>query len=1227
MQARALYKKFHQLFLLTFLAVFITACGGGGGGGGDNGNERQLDDPPQTYKIQGSATGLSGDVTLSLNEEQITVSSNELFSFLTGLPEGTVFNVTIIDSGAEQQCEIINGSGTIGQADVNVVLQCSPIAALTFFLGGEVSNLTGELRLSSGTGETLSVTNNGAFSFTAAIATGTDFNVSVETQPLDQTCTLEGNSGVIANADYSDVSITCENNQLPTYAVGGTISNLNGSLELKINDGTPQTFTGENFNFSDVGISGAEFSVTVVSTPASQDCDVTNGTGTLGNENVSNVAISCSLKKLNITGDIAGHTGTTQVSLLVDNSVVATQTVQQNQSNFAFSPIDYGSNYSFDVTPASGQKCLFSNTGTGELLADLPIDVTCTELDKFLISGALTDLARGDIEIKLSNGGVEVERKTFSSPGAIVFDTGFLSGEEYALEIVSTPDTQNCSIDIADAGTITEDVTNLLVDCDDVPQYIVTTSIGDLFGTDSVTVKINGGSPITFGSNHSESIQVYEGQPFSFEVSGIPARYSGCNLTNESISEVTQVISATIDCPLITRVASGSVVGTLKSSPLTITASIDGVTVEETTLTSTTTFQFDEVPNGTFQLKVNNANKNYCHISPPSGTNSGKISNIDITCDDSLLLTSLNMQNSLYDCVSDGGFWIFVDEVNSSLNCSNRGISSLSGIEALTHLTDLDLSSNSLSDNDFDSLNDPIFSLGSTLVLNVNFNYDIRLTDNCNRIENEFINAKTSQLNCAGPNRDLSISLDINGGAANYISDVGDIALKNLRKRGYKTDTVVDIDPVDFPFFFDPVRDGSEATFNFNDVRPSLNCSPSVSPSTNINGNTITFNGDLDVTISCQAKQSVDINVTLEGGGYDDSGRENESVSGIELVYPKVAVPFNDANMSSKVGDDWLPGQNITFFDFPANEEHVSVWPGYGSSNSFSAPTGVYCEESIELTVDNGNRNFVLPCRQHTLQEKILPPLEVSTDTSLFADNRQYYALSVDTELSDFELSFPINTDRNLNFTLSQQTFTATPSPNANFIDPPLHQVFNVLADTQTLTPSAEELEGFTQPGEYLVGMLNNSSSSPITVDLKVQLNGALSEQATFRPLIEAGQLTQTWGTTQGNNTNPSSRLNDHAYDLEIKSSGGSNFEKSGAFVKITVTTASVDAYLLLTRQGSSQIIALNDYADIHSRATIFRALEPGNYKIYVSTFSATTSTEQFTLTVDSSMPAFTTLN
>ena len=255
---------------------------GGSGSGGST----------ASYSIGGTVSGLSGTVVLQDNGgDDLSVTANGPFTFATSLASGAAYGVTVKTNPSGQTCTVSNGSGTVGSANVtSVAVSCANVA--TFTVGGTVSGLSGTVVLQDNGGDDLSVTANGPFTFATSLASGAAYSVTVKTNPSGQTCTVSNGSGTVGSANVTNVAVSCAN--VATFTVGGTVSGLSGTVVLQDNGGDNLSVTANGpFTFATSLASGAAYSVTVGTNPSGQTCTVSNGSGTIGSANVTNVAVSC----------------------------------------------------------------------------------------------------------------------------------------------------------------------------------------------------------------------------------------------------------------------------------------------------------------------------------------------------------------------------------------------------------------------------------------------------------------------------------------------------------------------------------------------------------------------------------------------------------------------------------------------------------------------------------------------------------------------------------------------------------------------------------------------------------------------------------------------------------------------------------------------------------------------------------------------------------------------
>lgn len=249
---------------------------------------------PSLYTVGGDFTGIGGTVVLQNNgSNDLSLPTNGSFVFTESLGDGSAYVVTVLSHPDNQICSVANGSGTLSGANVsNVAVVC---ASDGYSVGGTASGLTGTIILQNNDGDNLSVSADGNFTFPTEIANGATYEVSILTQPAGQNCVLSNATGSIDGAAVTNVEVTCEN----LYSVGGTVSGLFAGYEMELfNNGVsvltvPGTATGNtSFTLPSTFEDGADYVVTV--TNVLQDCDVSDGSGSISGANVSNVTVTCS---------------------------------------------------------------------------------------------------------------------------------------------------------------------------------------------------------------------------------------------------------------------------------------------------------------------------------------------------------------------------------------------------------------------------------------------------------------------------------------------------------------------------------------------------------------------------------------------------------------------------------------------------------------------------------------------------------------------------------------------------------------------------------------------------------------------------------------------------------------------------------------------------------------------------------------------------------------------
>ncbi|MGH8142508.1 MAG: Kelch repeat-containing protein, partial [Steroidobacteraceae bacterium] len=168
-------------------------------------------------------------------------------------------------------------------------------APKTVTIGGSISGLTASgLVLANGTATVSPAANATTFQFPTAVTKGTPYNVSVQTQPTGETCTLTGATGT-ANATVTSVAVACAPT---TYTIGGSVSGLTASGLVLLDNGGDTLAVAANatsFTFPTALGSGIGYDVTVEAghQPTGETCTVSGGKGTVTSGNVTSVVVTC----------------------------------------------------------------------------------------------------------------------------------------------------------------------------------------------------------------------------------------------------------------------------------------------------------------------------------------------------------------------------------------------------------------------------------------------------------------------------------------------------------------------------------------------------------------------------------------------------------------------------------------------------------------------------------------------------------------------------------------------------------------------------------------------------------------------------------------------------------------------------------------------------------------------------------------------------------------------
>ena len=513
-----------------------TVTGGSGTVGSANVTTVKVTCKAKTYTIGGTVSGLitGRSVTLLDNgTNALKVTKNGAFTFTTALAGGAAYSVTVGTQPSGETCTVTKGSGKVAAVNVTtVVVSCK---ANTYTIGGTVSGLnTGaSVTLLDNATDLLKVTANGKFTFAKPVASGSAYKVTVSVQPTGETCTVTAGSGTVVAANVTNVVVACK--ATATFTIGGTVSGLNtgSSVTLLDNGGDPLTVTANGaFKFKTALATGVKYAVTVGTQPTGETCTVTNGSGTVGTANVTNVVVACkSTATFTIGGTVSGLNTGASLTLLDNGGDALTVT-----ANGAFkfkTALATGVKYAVTVgTQPTGETCTVTNgSGTVGTANVTNVAVACTA-PTFTIGGTLSGLNTGASITLLDNGG---DSLTVTANGAFTFKTALASGKTYNVTVGTQPTGENCTVTNGSGTVGSANVTNVAVACKTAATFTIGGSVSGLNSGTSVTLLDNGGDSLTVSANGAFTFKtpIASGSTYSVTVGTQPTGET-CTVTNGS---------------------------------------------------------------------------------------------------------------------------------------------------------------------------------------------------------------------------------------------------------------------------------------------------------------------------------------------------------------------------------------------------------------------------------------------------------------------------------------------------------------------------------------------------------------------------------------------------------------------------------------------------------------------------------------------------------------------
>jgi hypothetical protein len=360
------------------------------------------------------------------------------------------------------------------------------------------------------------------------------------------------------------------------YTLGGSVTGLEGGGLVLVNaDETLPIPANGAFTFTRKALAGAAYDVKVRTQPSdpTQECTVARGTGTQGEANVADIAVTCTTRSFKVGGTVTGlATGRT---VRLQNNGGDMLTVSAN-GTFQFATA-VKSGLAFAVTVSTQptlpwQTCDVAG-GTGMVGgADVSsITVNCAT-NSYTLGGTVAGL-NGTVVLK--NGTQEV---TVTSNGTFAFPQTLLSGTAYDVQVKTPPAIQDCTVTRGTGSVGSGNVSNVQVTCV-THAYQVKVDVRGLVGT--VVLRNNGGDDLTVTASGLSAFttKVTQGTPYFVTLAQQPATQT-CTVDQSAALEMGGAdVTVAVACVTNTYTLGGTVSGLDEGDSLELANGGDTVTV------------------------------------------------------------------------------------------------------------------------------------------------------------------------------------------------------------------------------------------------------------------------------------------------------------------------------------------------------------------------------------------------------------------------------------------------------------------------------------------------------------------------------------------------------------------------------------------------------------------------------------------------------------------------
>lgn len=469
-----------------------------------------------TFTVSGTLSGLIEGRSITIENqayteqqgegEIITLTENDTFTFEQRLPFNDNYTVSIVSQPIGETCTVENGTGVVTEDVTNVNIVCVPDK---FTIGGNISGLLANrtlfMNLNTNTfSQNKGFTANGSYTFESKVASGQSFTSRITSQPVGQTCAINGGSqvsGTPIDSDILDFSVVCITN---SFTVGGSVQGLiNGrSVTIGLNNGNSLTLESNGtFTFQDPIDSGQTYTVSVTNQPVGQTCSVQNGSGEIEGSNITDVVVDCVADSFTIGGNLSGLIiDQNNRSVTLELNETESLAVDQNGAFQFNNQVDSGQTYTVRISQQPiGQTCALQNESGVVLGSNInDVVVTCAP-DSFTVGGTVTGHPGNETDfLTIQNNGGDNLDIFFN--GEFTFETPVESGQSFDITITAQPTNFTCTVSGGSGAVVDQNITSPVITCVE-NTFTIQASISGVTTGEDITVTLNETESVVVNGN------------------------------------------------------------------------------------------------------------------------------------------------------------------------------------------------------------------------------------------------------------------------------------------------------------------------------------------------------------------------------------------------------------------------------------------------------------------------------------------------------------------------------------------------------------------------------------------------------------------------------------------------------------------------------------------------------------------------------------------------------